>query len=906
MTAEGTGLISFVGAGPGAADLVTLRGAARLAEADVVIWASSLVPEAVLAHVGPGSVVLDSAGMTLEDVLRAYEENVGRRIVRLHSGDPSLYGALEEQLEWCRHRERPFEIVPGVSSVFAAAAAVGRELTVPQVAQSVILTRLGHRTRASVPEREQLRRLAAHGATMAVFLSASQPERLQAELLSPPSAYSTETPIAVVVRATHPDEQVIQGTLGQLAAAIRSSGTTTTVLVLIGEALGRGGGRSHLYDPTFAHGQRRRSLPGTDTGRPAGPAAARQAARAAGARFADRLDSRRTSSAVPAAFSVSSAEGVAVASFVTDELARDRESAPLRPTARSADLDAAVSARPVSVGFPPLLAPGHVVVIGLGPLRAPSAEAVDLLADALAAADLVVGSPANLQAVGVRPDDPRALPLGSVADAVRRVAACHGVALVLASGDPGFFGILRPLSAAIAADRLVVAPAPSAVALAFARLALPWDQALVVSAHGRPLRDALAIVRQALGAPDPGRLTPTEDGADEVGPRPSAIALLCGPGAAPETIAERLGDLSEEISEVAIATALGEPDERVARCSLDWAAGRTWPERAVMILLPRPSGSEVITAGDRDPAPGPVGRPRPGVPTRPGSAWFASRTRLPSDVEPSAPPPGRPEPDAARSAVTLTTGSFGRPDHLYAHPRGQITKAEVRAVVLAHLRLPPTGVLWDLGAGSGSIAIEASLLSPGLEVVAVERDPERVATIRRNAEAAGARLEVICGEAPAVLDQLPLPDRVVVGGGGLDVLDSALARLRPGGRLVATFAAMDRAAAAADRLGALVAVQVSRAERLPDGGLRLQALNPVFVVHGPQSPTEPEDPVRDAVEERSSDDPGPTGRSLREPGPSGARPADGRLPGPTDADSDIPAPSEVASDPPETVRRREP
>jgi len=841
VTPATEGLISFVGAGPGAADLVTLRGAARLSEADVVIWASSLVPEAVLDHVRPGTVVLDSAGMTLEDVLRAYDEHVGRRIVRLHSGDPSLYGALEEQLEWCRRAERPYEIVPGVSAVFAAAAAVGCELTVPRVAQSVILTRLGQRTRASIPEREQLSRLAAHGATMAVFLSASQPERLQAELLTPPSAYDPETPIAVVVRATHPDEHVIRGTLGHLAAAIRSSGATTTVLVLVGEALGGGGGRSHLYDPTFAHGQRRRSLPGTDTGRPAGPAAARQAAQAGTEPSGGLPESSEGQAGGSVALSADSRDAVVVCSPGIGAVAGGPVGSEREPGLRSRDLGSAPSARPVAVGFPPLLAPGHVVVIGLGPLRAPSAEAVDLLADALVAAELVVGSPANLRAVGVSTADPRALPLGSVADAVRRIAACRGIALVLASGDPGFFGILRPLTAAVASDRLVVAPAPSAVALAFARLALPWDQAMVISAHGRPLPDALAVVRQAIGRPGPHGLVGARDG--HAGPplsRPSAIALLCGPGAAPEIIARRLADLAEEIAEVAIATALGEPEERVERRPLLEVAGRTWPERAVMILLPRPRAPEVRTTPGR----GPVGV-RPGVPDGPGLSWFAARTRPSADLETTQPSAGRPEAANGPIGPTPVGGSLGRPDHLYEHARGLITKAEVRAVVLAHLRLPPTGVLWDLGAGSGSIAIEAALLAPGLEVVAVERDPERAAAIRRNAEAAGAEVRVVCAEAPDVLDQLPDPDRVVVGGGGLAVLDAALVRLGRDGRIVATFAAMDRAVAAADRLGDLVAVQVSRAERLADGGLRLQALNPVFVVHGPATSVEGEDRGRE-------------------------------------------------------------
>ncbi len=262
-------MISFVGAGPGAADLLTLRGRDRLATADVVVWASSLVPEAVLAHARPGAVVHDSAAMTLEDVLAVYEAAPDAAIVRLHSGDPSVYGAVQEQVDWCLARGREFEIVPGVSSLGAAAAAVGRELTMPAVAQSVILTRLAGRTAASMPAGESVAGFAAHGATMAIFLSAARPQELQAELLAAGSAYTADTPAAVVVRASWPDEQVVPTTVGRLAADVAATGARTTVLVLVGPALAGPAPRSHLYSPAFAHGFRRRSLPGTTAGRPA-------------------------------------------------------------------------------------------------------------------------------------------------------------------------------------------------------------------------------------------------------------------------------------------------------------------------------------------------------------------------------------------------------------------------------------------------------------------------------------------------------------------------------------------------------------------------------------------------------------------------------------------------------------
>ncbi|MGH3769787.1 MAG: precorrin-4 C(11)-methyltransferase [Pseudonocardiaceae bacterium] len=265
------GLISFVGAGPGAPDLLTLRGAHRLAAADVVVWASSLVPAAVLEHCRDGVERHDSAGMTLEDVLTVYTAHPGAAIVRLHSGDVSLYSALAEQISWCTRHDRAFEIVPGVGSLAAAAAAAGVELTAPGVAQSVVLTRLGGgRTGASMPARESVAGFAGHGTTMAIYLSAARPAALRAELLA---GYPPRTPAVVVAKGSWPDETVITTTVDGLADALTASGIRTAALVLVGPALASPalsstGTRSRLYDPTYSHGCRRRSLPGTTTGRP--------------------------------------------------------------------------------------------------------------------------------------------------------------------------------------------------------------------------------------------------------------------------------------------------------------------------------------------------------------------------------------------------------------------------------------------------------------------------------------------------------------------------------------------------------------------------------------------------------------------------------------------------------------
>ncbi|HEV7862858.1 MAG TPA: cobalt-precorrin-4/precorrin-4 C(11)-methyltransferase, partial [Acidimicrobiia bacterium] len=239
--------------------------------ADVVIWASSLVPEAVLDHCRPGVELHDSATMTLEDVLAVYAaHDEVAPIVRLHSGDPSIYGAIAEQMDWCRAEERSFEVVPGVSSVAAAAAAVNRELTMPGVSQSVVLTRLAGRTAASMPPAEGVAAFAPHGATMAVFLSAARPDELAAELLTPGSGYGPDTPAVVVVRASWPDETVVRTTVARLADDLRATGATMTALVLVGGALAEEPvrQRSHLYAPAYTTAYRLRSAIGSTEGRP--------------------------------------------------------------------------------------------------------------------------------------------------------------------------------------------------------------------------------------------------------------------------------------------------------------------------------------------------------------------------------------------------------------------------------------------------------------------------------------------------------------------------------------------------------------------------------------------------------------------------------------------------------------
>ncbi|MEM7092594.1 MAG: precorrin-4 C(11)-methyltransferase [Actinomycetota bacterium] len=263
-----TAMISFVGAGPGAADLITLRGANRLASADVVIWASSLVPESMLDHCRSDAVFHDSATMTLEDVLAVFDANPDAAIVRLHSGDPSVYGAIQEQIDWCHAAERAFEVVPGVTSVAGAAAEIRRELTVPTRGQALVYTRLAGRTKASMRPGEDVKSFAPNGTTMAVFLSGARPDELQAELLIDGSGYTEDTPAVVLVRVTWPDQQIVHTTVGSLADAIRSTGATMTVLVLVGDVLADiPAQRSHLYAPEYTTAYRLRSHEGTTAGR---------------------------------------------------------------------------------------------------------------------------------------------------------------------------------------------------------------------------------------------------------------------------------------------------------------------------------------------------------------------------------------------------------------------------------------------------------------------------------------------------------------------------------------------------------------------------------------------------------------------------------------------------------------
>lgn len=251
MAEKSRGQVIFVGAGPGDPELLTLKGKRILETADRVIYAGSLVNPEILGYCREGIPLFDSAGLTLEDTLRLMIEGVekGETVVRLHTGDPSVYGAIQEQMEPLEARGIPYSVIPGVSSVFAAAAAIKKEFTLPEVSQTVILTRLAGRT--PVPEKESLAELSKHQASMAIFLSVQDMSRVVRELLT---GYAPETPAAVIYRASWEDEQIVSGTLATIEEKVKQAGIRKQAQILVGDFLtSHEGLRSKLYDPGFSH-----------------------------------------------------------------------------------------------------------------------------------------------------------------------------------------------------------------------------------------------------------------------------------------------------------------------------------------------------------------------------------------------------------------------------------------------------------------------------------------------------------------------------------------------------------------------------------------------------------------------------------------------------------------------------
>lgn len=242
-------MVHFVGAGSGAADLITVRGARLLGEADVVIYAGSLVNPELLSYTKPGCEIFNSAKMTLEEVIAVVKraETEGKTTVRLHTGDSSIYGAVREQFDELDKLGIYYDVCPGVSSFCGAASSLKTEYTLPDVSQTVIITRTAGRT--PVPERESIRALAAHRSTMVLFLSTSLTEKLQEDLLA--GGYPGTTPVAVVYKATWPEEKIFRCTVETLHETVTSNGLTKTSLIIVGNCMGDRYLRSLLYDPGF-------------------------------------------------------------------------------------------------------------------------------------------------------------------------------------------------------------------------------------------------------------------------------------------------------------------------------------------------------------------------------------------------------------------------------------------------------------------------------------------------------------------------------------------------------------------------------------------------------------------------------------------------------------------------------
>ncbi|MDA8318827.1 MAG: precorrin-6y C5,15-methyltransferase (decarboxylating) subunit CbiE [Actinomycetota bacterium] len=392
---------------------------------------------------------------------------------------------------------------------------------------------------------------------------------------------------------------------------------------------------------------------------------------------------------------------------------------------------------------------GVITVIGLDGSRL-----TDEAADAVATAGLVVGGRRQLAAISLAAGA-RAMTLGPLAPALDALAAHRaGDAVVLASGDPGFFGILRCLRERGLA--CTVLPAVSSVSLAFARAMIPWDDAQVVSAHGRDPRHAVNVCRAH-----------------------PKVAVLTGPGCGPAELGCALDGWQRRFI---VAEHLGTPDERITECPAADAVTREWEDPNVVLVL----------------ADMPAGGPR--------LSW---------------------PPACAPDGWALAEDSFDQRDAV-------ITKAEVRAIALARLAPGPGRLIWDVGAGTGSVGIECARF--GAAVIAVERDPRRAERVRANAARHAAGLRLVTGEAPAALAGLPQPDAVFVGGGGAAVAEAVAAR-HPG-RIVVTLAAVERAGpvtASLTAAGYLVdgaLVSSARLVPLPGGVHRLGPINPVFVLWG--------------------------------------------------------------------------
>ena len=368
------------------------------------------------------------------------------------------------------------------------------------------------------------------------------------------------------------------------------------------------------------------------------------------------------------------------------------------------------------------------------------------------------------------------LPFSVGLDRIIELAGSGHRVCVLASGDPGFFGIVRSLTVRVPSHAFSVHPAPSSVSMAFARIGETWDDAVVVSVHGRSPQHAI----HAAG-------------------RSSKVAVLTGPAFLPEQLAVEVINAGGCDRRVVVVSDIDENTESVADTTLFAMVGMHFSHRSVVLLLGAAQSTPTIAQISQK--------------------WGGLNE-------------------------TSVLRSFGRPVEQFAHRDAMITKPEVRAVVLSKLDLPEAGVLWDVGACSGSVGIEAAALVPSLTVLAIEKHATDIDRIRTNAAAHAVTIHMIHGEAPEAFLNLPSPDRVFVGGGGFSVVEASWKVLKPGGTLVATFAGLTRAAQAESLLGNMIQLSVSRAKPIgpPDGShqeIRLAGEDPVFICWGTKQETSP-------------------------------------------------------------------
>ncbi len=353
--------------------------------------------------------------------------------------------------------------------------------------------------------------------------------------------------------------------------------------------------------------------------------------------------------------------------------------------------------------------------------------------------------------------------LGRIAD----IVAGGTKVAILASGDPGFFGVLRGLSRVIDRESIAVFPAVSSIAMAFSRVGIPWDDAVVVSMHGRPPDPAVARILAS-----------------------SKVAVLTSPETPPHAVARMLVQRNAHAAQAIVCSNLSTDNEIVVEGDLETLAEGNSDPYSVMILI--------------------------GMNGLPLGGYMSSGDLMCRPDDPAI--------------------SFGMESMLYRHRGNLITKDEVRVIILSKLDLPRYGLLWDVGSGSGSVAIEAAHLSPGLTVFAIDQDGQAIANIQSNAISHAAQIHTVHGHAPEIFSDLPVPDRVFVGGGRIPALEAATKRIARPGRIVAAYTALDRAATGAKLLGSMIQVLVSESSTLPDGSVRLVPHNPVFVAYGDIDP----------------------------------------------------------------------